>query len=416
MAQPPSGRDCVRTRCGVLGVLACALVLAACSGGGSSPIAGLPSPNDPPPGDKQARAEVVALLVPVGAQGHPGLIGKSLKQAAELALFDRNNPNVQLVVKDDRGTPEGARAAAEEAIKEGARLILGPLFAKSVAAVAPVARQANVPVIAFSKDRRVAGAGVYLLGFQVEPEVARIVAFAAQRGKRRFAALIADDAVGKLAAASFRQEVARVGGSIIALEQYPPSANGVLEPMRSISAAIRTAEEGGAPIDALFLPGGQENLEAIARLLPQAEIETDKVKLIGTGGMDYPNAGRDEKLVGAWYPGPDPRGWNDFAQNYAKTYGQAPPRIASLAFDAVSLAVALASGPEGRRYGAADLTQPRGFTGVDGMFRLLANGTTERALAILEVQQFGAGIIDPPQSLALAPATTSDVSPLANFN
>jgi branched-chain amino acid transport system substrate-binding protein len=416
MAQPPSGRDCVRTRCVVLGVLACALAVAACSGAGSPPIGGLPSPIDPLPGGKQAHAEVVALLVPLGAQGHPGLIGKSLKQAAELALFDRDNPNVQLVVKDDRGTPEGARAAAEEAIKEGARLILGPLFAKSVAAVAPVARQANVPVIAFSNDRRVAGNGIYLLGFQVEPEVARIVAFAAQRGKRRFAALIADDALGKLAAASFRQEVARVGGSIVALEQYPPSANGVLEPMRSVSAAIRAADEGGTPIDALFLPGGQESLEAIARLLPQAEIDTDKVKLTGTGGMDYPNAGRDEKLVGAWYPGPDPRGWNDFAQNYAKTYGQAPPRIASLAFDAVSLAVALASGPEGQRYGAADLTQPRGFTGVDGTFRLLANGTTERALAILEVQQFGAGIIDPPQSLALAPAATSDVSRPANFN
>ena len=411
MAQPPSGRECVRTSSVVLGVLACALLLAACSGGGSAPFAGLPSATDAPPGDNKARPEVVALLVPVGAQGHPGLIGRSLKQAAELALFDRDNPNVQLIVKDDRGTPEGARAAAEQAITGGAKLILGPLFAKSVAAVAPIARQANVPVIAFSNDRHVAGNGVYLLGFQVEPEVARIVAFATQRGKRRFAALIADDALGRLAAASFKQEVARVGGSIIALEQYPPSANGVLEPMRAIAGVLRAAEENGAPIDALFIPGGQENLEAIARLLPQAEINTERVKLLGTGGMDYPNAGRDALLVGAWYPGPDPRGWSDFAQNYAKAYGQAPPRIASLAFDAVSLAVALASAPDGRRYGASELTQPRGFTGADGAFRLLGNGTAERALAILEVQQFGAGIIDPAQSLALsAPATASGLS------
>ena len=269
-------------------------------------------------------------------------------------------------------------------------------------------------MIAFSNDRHVAGNGVYLLGFQVEPEVARVVGYVAQRGMRRFAALIADDALGKIAGASFRQEVARAGGTIVALQTYPPTANGVLEPMRAISTQIRSAQEGGAAIDALFVPGGQENLEIIGRLLPQAEIETDKVKLIGTGGMDYPNAGRDAMLVGAWYPGPDPRGWNEFAQNYAKTYAQSPPRIASLAFDAVTLATALAGGPEGQRFTAAELTRAVGFTGVDGAFRLLPNGGTERALAILEVQQFGAGILDPAQSVGLTPP--SALSRAAHFD
>src|SRR5262249_48441407 len=154
--------------------------------------------------------------------------------------------------------------------------------------------------------------------------------YAALNGKRRFAALVADDALGRIAGASFKEHVARLGGAVIAYETYPLSANGVLEPLRKVATLIRAAEEGGAPIDALFIPGGQENLEIIGRLLPQADIDTDKVKLIGSGGLDYPNAGRDAKLIGAWYPGPDPRGWNDFAQKYATSYGQAPPRIASL--------------------------------------------------------------------------------------
>jgi ABC-type branched-subunit amino acid transport system substrate-binding protein len=389
--------------------LAWTLMLAACSSG--PPIGGLPVVAEAP--EQKPEPQSVALLLPLSAKGHAGIIGKSLKQAAELALFDRDNPNVQLMVKDDRGTPEGARAAAEQAITGGAKLILGPLFAKSVAAAAPVARQANVPVIAFSNDRHVAGNGVYLLGFQVEREVARIVAYAAQHGKRRFAALVAEDALGTLAAQSFKDEVSRAGGSIIALERYPASANGVLEPMRSISTVLRAAEEGGAAVDALFLPGGQENLETIARLIPQAEIKTDKVKMIGTGGMDYPNAGRDAALVGAWYPGPDPRGWSDFAQRYAKSYGQAPPRIASLAFDAVMLAVAVAA--DGR-FSAAELTG-RSFSGVDGTFHLLADGTAERALAILEVQQFGAAIIDAPQKVGdLRPSTASTLSHIVNFN
>ena len=203
--------------------------------------------------------------------------------------------------------------------------------------------------------------------------------------------------------------MSHAGGTVVALETYPASANGVLEPMRKISAAIHAAEADGAPVDALFLPGGQENVELVARLLPQADIDTEKVKLIGTGGMDYPNAGREAHLVGAWYPAPDPRGWTDFSQKYAKSYGQAPPRIASLAHDAVSLAIALSGGTDGQRYGAAQLTRPSGFTGVDGGFRLLADGSTDRVLAILEVQKFGAGMVDAGSGLGSPGAPTGSL-------
>lgn len=405
-----------------LAALVCGLLPACTASGPGSLPEQAPVQSEAPVKDKKGPAIKVALIVPLSAAGHPGLIGKSLKQAAELALFERDNPNLQLIVKDDKGTPDGARAAAEEAVKGGATLILGPLFAKSVTAVAPVARQANVPVIAFSNDRQVAGNGVFLLSFQPAPEVRRIVTYAAEQGKRRFAALIPEDVFGKIAEAAFKDAVSHAKGTIVALETYPPSANGMLEPMRRVSAAIRTAEADGTPIDALFLPGAQENLEMIGRLLPQAEIDTAKVRVLGTGGMDYANAGRDARLVGAWYPAPDPRGWNDFSQRFAKSYGQAPPRIASLAFDAMSLAIALSTGADGQRYAPSALTRATGFTGADGAFRLLPDGTTDRSLAILEVQKFGAGVVDAPASPQPGPpasvtgATSSFPRAFFNFN
>ncbi len=404
MAGTGSGTRWLRPLAVLAGVVVCGLLSAACSTNGPAMLpvtSALPTQSETTSATRGQQVKV-ALLVPLSAQGHPGLIAKSLKQAAELALFERDNPSLQLVIKDDKGTPEGAKAAADEAIRGGAQLILGPVYAKSAAAVAPVARQAGVAVVSFSTDRQVAGSGVYLLSFQVAPEVERVVSYAVSRGKRRFAALIPDDAFGKVASAAFSDAVGRAGGTIIAVETYPFSANGVLEPMRKVSAVIQAGQAEGAPIDALFLPGGQEHVELIARLLPQAEIDTQKVKLIGTGGMDYPNAGRDARLVGAWYPAPDPRGWSDFSQKYAKTYGQSPPRIAALAYDAVGMAIALSAGTEGR-YGPAQLTRAAGFTGVDGAFRLLPDGGTDRPLAILEVQKFGAGVVDPAPGLGAAP-------------
>ncbi len=399
----------LRAAASAAGAALLAVLLTGCASNDSSTdmsTGSLESP-EPPAFDKKRQVKV-ALIVPLSAQGHASVIGKSLKQAAELALFERDIPNLQLVVKDDKGTPEGAKAAADQAVKDGATLILGPVFAKSVAAVAPIARQAGVPVIAFSNDRQVAGNGVYLLSFQPAPEVARVVGYAIQQKKRWFAALVPDDAFGKIVAASFKAEVAKQGGAILALETYHLSANAMLEPMRKVSEVIKGSDGEGGRVDALFLPGAQENLETIARLLPQAEIDTGKVKLLGTGGMDYPNAGRDPKLIGAWYPAPDPRGWNDFSQKYAKSYGQAPPRIASLAYDAIGVAIALSAGSDGPRFSAAALTRASGFTGVDGAFRLLSDGTTDRALAILEVQKFGASVVDaPPAAGSSQPPTAS---------
>src|SRR5262245_43258664 len=200
--------------------LALAGLLAGCAlGNGPGPVAldsGAPAaaaPNSSP--------VKVAILAPLSSQGAPGVITKSLKQAAELALFERDNRSLELIVKDDKGTPEGAKAAAEDAIARGATLILGPLYSKSVAAVAPPARKAGVPVVAFSSDREVAGNGVYLLSFQPAPEVERIISFATKQGKMRYAALIPSDEFGKLVEPVFRDAVSRAGGTIAALETYP---------------------------------------------------------------------------------------------------------------------------------------------------------------------------------------------------
>src|SRR5262245_2764219 len=343
-----------------LGLAACVSLLAACASTAPGPLATAATGISGSEPAARGAPVKVALLASLSAQGQPGVIGRALKQAGELALFDRDNPNLQLLLKDDKGTPEGAAAAASDAIKDGASLILGPLFAKSVAAVAPIGRQAGVPVIAFSNDRQVAGKGVYLLSFQPAPEIARVVGYAARQGRTRFAALMRDDAFGKVATAAFKEAVERVGGTIIALEPYPASANGMLEPMRKVGLVLRAARESEAGhVDALLLPGAQENLERIARLLPQAEIDWASVKVLGTGGMDYANAGHNAGLVGAWYPAPDPRGWEDFAQKFAKTYAAAPPRIASLAYDAVTLAIALsAAANDAERYAAGALTRP----------------------------------------------------------
>jgi ABC-type branched-subunit amino acid transport system substrate-binding protein len=342
----------------------------------------------------------VAVLLPITASGSTPAVAKALKQAAELALFDFDNPNVTLIPKDTKGSPDGARLAAESALRDGAELIIGPLFAQEVAGAAPVARQGGVPMIAFSSDEKVAGNGVYLLSFLAGRDVPRIVSFAMSRGKRNFAELVPQSAYGRIAETAFARAVSSGGGQAGMRATFPPDdSTAMLGPVRQVANAVKA----GQPVDALFLPAGREELPALAPLLASADLSSARVQFIGTGQWDYPNISGDRALLGGWYPAPDPRGWSKFVQSYSKTYGAAPPRIASLAYDAVSLAVSLSPNPPGQRYTPSQLTRPTGFSGVDGLFRLLSDGTSERGLAILEVREGGAVVIDPaPSSFATA--------------
>ena len=213
-----------RRLCGALAVGAALLALGACTGGSLDRFGAEPPPpqaegpplQQGPIGAGQIR---VALILPLSAPGNAGIAALSMKNAADMALAEFKEPNVQLLVKDDAGTPQGAQGAAQQAIDEGAEMIIGPLFAQSVSAVGAVARPRGIPVIAFSTDASVATRGVYLLSFLPESDVRRIVDYAAARGKRSFAALLPDNAYGAVVEAAFQQAVARRGGRVVALEK-----------------------------------------------------------------------------------------------------------------------------------------------------------------------------------------------------
>src|SRR3954453_18133095 len=208
-----------------LGLLLGAPLLSACSGVQQSLNNPFSSQQTEPAGPPQQPVVAdngqvkVGLILPLSAAGNAGLAAQSMKSAAEMALAEFQNPNIQLLIKDDAGSPQGAQQGAQQACDEGAEIILGPLFAGSVPATAQIARTRNIPVIAFSTDSSVAGRGVYLLSFLPESDANRIFDYSASVGKHSFAALLPDNAYGTVVEGAFKQAVGRRGGRIIAFEK-----------------------------------------------------------------------------------------------------------------------------------------------------------------------------------------------------
>jgi ABC-type branched-subunit amino acid transport system substrate-binding protein len=321
----------------------------------------------------------VGLILPLSASGNAGVAALSMKNAAEMALAEFQNPNLQLLIKDDAGNPQGAQAGTQQALDEGAEIILGPLFALSVPATAQLTRTRGVSVIAFSTDSSVAGRGVYLLSFLPESDVNRIIDYAASTGKRSFAALLPDNAYGNVVEAAFKQAVGRKGGRIVAFEKYGADR---ATPARTVAQALGTA-------DALLLADDGDSVVTAADALTAAGANLRNIQLLGTGLWDNPRVFASPALQGGLFAAPDPSGFRSFSGRYRTKFGADPVRTATLAYDAVALIAALARTQGQQRFSPEVLTNPSGFAGIDGLFRFRADGTNERGLAVMRVATAG---------------------------
>lgn len=365
-----------------------ALALAGCQTRGPvyRPVPGPPLPQAGADERVEGRNQVAVIVPLTGADGE---VGQSIANAANLALLDSGDRSLRLTVYNSAGAG-GAAAATTKALGAGNRLILGPLLAEDVRAVAPAARAAGVPVIAFSNDEGVAGNGVYILGFTPDQSIARVVGLAKQRGADRFGAIAPTGLYGQRAAQAMLGAVREAGGRMVALQTYSRTPASVRTATASLNAkgavdAVLIADAGR--IAAVAAP----SLKVGPRLLGTELWATSKT------------LGATPALRGAWYAAvPDER-FNQLATRYRARYGKTPYRLASLGYDAVLLAVRSGRNwSAGDRFPARTLADKDGFAGVDGIFRFDRRGVAQRALEVRQVTASGTTTISP------APRTFGD--------
>ena len=362
----------------------------------------------------------VGLLLPLS--GARADVGEALLHAAELALFDLGGERFTLLVRDTRGTPEGAAAAAEAVLAEGATLILGPLFSTSAEAVMPIVDAAAVPMITFSNNNAIAGPLTFVMGVTPRTQVDRVIDYAVSQGHRRFAVLAPENAFGSVVVEALREAIYRNGVELSRVVMFDPQATDVSAEVqvladfnrrrseaeaqrrdlagRSDEAAQRALARlqgvetmGDLPFDAILLPSSGQQLLSVAPLLAYYDVDPNEIRFLGTALWEDPNLLSEPTLQGGWFPAPPPALWQTFRERYAAAFGGTPPRVASLAYDAVALAAVLERRGEAEGafvpYTPDAITQSLGFAGIDGIFRFLPSGQVQRGLAVLELRRSG---------------------------
>lgn len=329
----------------------------------------------------------VAILVP--QSGPNAALGQAISNAAQLALFDLNEQNFQLIPKDTGGTPEGAKKAVDDAAREGAKLILGPVFTNEVEAAKAAARNYGLTVIGFSTDWRVAGGNAYTMGVLPFGQAQRMAEFAASKGLKRIAIIAPRDVYGDAVLQTFQTTAQRSGIAAQAVVRIAADGSDAATAVAELTAGATN----GAAFDGIFMPVGGNALNALTSALKSYGLGSDRVMYLGTGLWDDATVTSNINMAGAYYAAPSPQVRTAFERNYQRIYGSTPPRLASIGYDAAALAVVLArsASEKGGRvtFESNAITNPNGFSGVDGIFRFRGDGLAERGMAVLQIVKGG---------------------------
>lgn len=342
---------------------------------------------------------IVSILLPLS--GTKSGLGQSMLKAAQMALFDIGSANFELVPRDTKSTRDGTIAAAQSALNAHSALILGPIFADDLKAIKPIVSPTHTPIIAFTTDWTLAGDNTYIMGFLPFTQVMRVVKYAQDHGYSKLAVYAPQTDYSDVVISTLQKS----GIPVVHVNRYSPKQMDLSASVQQFATSSKSGE--GFDFDALMLPLGSEGLRTLVTKLNSNGISQRNVKFIGTGLWDDATLYNNPALYGGWFSAPDPDLRADFEKRYQENYGAAPLRLSSLAYDATALAAVLArSAPDASAtYTQQAITNPRGFAGIDGIFRFRNDGLSERGLAVLELRSGSPKVVDPAPTAFVSSGT-----------
>lgn len=334
----------------------------------------------------------VALLVPSGSgQASDELLARSLQNAARLAIADLGNVQIDLRVYKTAGQPAQAQAVAIRAADEGAKIILGPVFAQAANAVGVAMAPRGINVLSFSNNTDIAGGNVFVLGPTFQNTANRLASYAVRNGKSRILIVNDRNTAGEVGRAAIQRGVSRAGGTVVGSIGYEFSQNGIVQATPQIASQVQAKQA-----QAVFMTADTAGaLPLLTQMLRDNGVDSSSAQFIGLTRWDIPAATLSlPGTQGGWFALPDPATYRQYQARYQAAYGEMPPPISGLAYDGIAAIGALIKAGKSNALTGTALTQGSGFVGVNGIFRLRGDGSNERGLAVAQIRNNQLVVID----------------------
>ena len=337
--------------------------------------------------------------------------GGAFLNSLELSLFQRNNPSIELIIKDTKGDPKIAKKEFNNLLQEDISLLIGPLFSECVKAIDILAMDRNIPILAFTNNIKLARPGLWVLGINPGQQVKRLLDYSVAKGKKEFALLLPNNQYGEIIDTELDIALKNNNLNLIRKVYFNPKNINSKEPIRLITDGFidldikekenkpkveqgqedSKYEDFKLPYDSIFIAASGQNLRILSSQLQYYNVDPKLVQFIGTSEWEAKNVISEPSLKGGIFAATTKSNSDFFINKYKKYYNNQVPPIAMLGYDAIALAE---ESVLNNKIDLNVLSKEEGFIGLRGLFRLRPDGIVERGLSIYKVEKNKLKIID----------------------
>ncbi len=378
-------------------------------------------------------AKNISVLLPLS--GENAELGRGIRKSIEIAFFKTSNKNIAVNFYDMSGDAEQKENTVKNALASSPSIIIGPIFAEDAKLVRKL-KPVDLPVLSFTSNTKAIGNGVMTVALIPYQSVEAIVKQAGLDERKSIMIFAPNSESGEYMAGAAKKAANIYNIDISGLLYYTPGDTDSMKRLaneaanhtarleantkaREILSNIMIHEDldeeeklyietqledvskldtlGKPPFDSVLFLGSMNDSQTIVSFLRYFNVTEKDAKMYGTALWDLSNTRGNFSMSNAQYaslPAMD----RAFSNTHQQISNRATSRLDTLGYDAANIAIGML---ESDQLAASYLLSPSGYVGIDGLFKLLPNGTNERALQISKVN-----------GKIITPASTDFIEPL----
>jgi len=362
----------------------------------------------------------IGVILPLS--GKLANIGKQIKQALVISLYDENMKNVTIFFEDNKSTQEGSINAAMEIINKAPNLIIGPILRDNVLAANTIISNTSIPVFSFSNDESIAGGNIFLNNTNLKQESYELARFAYDNGNYKMTCLTPTNPYGQIQKATFEETAKSLNAGLKNCANFDSSnidINPALKKLLEIDknerkrkAALRKLERefkklGNAMDDekikemevlrnqefiydidfnAIFIPTSASKISTIAPQLAFYDIDfSNGVLFLGTTSWDNPKIlkNKGEHLHFSRFLSLKSDEFKQFAKKYKQRFNSNPSILAGFAYDILKISKQL----DFTRNIYSQLKRSEGFKVITGNVRFDRDNIPNRVYGVNKISR-----------------------------
>ena len=320
----------------------------------------------------------IGLLLPLS--GEQKELGKAIYNALEMALFETQSKNIKLILRDSGDTDEKAIFAAKELEKEGVSILVGPIFSSQASAIRKEINK-EIPIFSFTNDENIKQKGLWVLGFSPQQQIKAIFKEIKNNAIKDVAIIIPNSVYGERALQESRKQSTQNNIKIHNIYFYDILSNDFSD-LGSLLDKEKNIKYNGL----LIIASGKQLKEISARAQYRG-INPKEIKYFGISGWNNPEVLDEPALLGGHFIAPQQYSFEAFVSRYFKIYNSVPIEISGLGYDILALCSAALKQAKSMSDFNKFLTNPSGFNGIFGFFRIDNNGTISRKFVSYKVME-----------------------------